>query len=60
MLNKVKWGAAVGVILMAAKLFAPEVDFPEGLQEAIILVVVFVTQFFVKESAASVDALALK
>lgn len=60
MLNKVKWGIAVGVVLSALKLFLPEVDFPEGLQDAIVLIAIFASQFWVKETQASVGDLAFK
>jgi len=60
MLNKVKIGMLIGFALSVVKFLLPEVDFPEGLQEAVVLIAVFAVQFFVKESKASVAALSLK
>ena len=60
MLNKVRIGLVVGAILSALKFFLPEIDIAEGLQGAILLVIVFVTQFFVKETRTSVAGLTMK
>ena len=60
MLNKVRIGLVVGAILSALKFFLPEIDIAEGLQDAILLLIVFVTQFFVRETQASVARLTLK
>lgn len=60
MLNKIRIGLIVGAILSALKFFLPEIDIAEGLQDAILLVIVFVTQFFVRETTASLESLSLK
>ena len=60
MLNKVKIGAIIALILMGVKTFLPEVDIPEGLQDAFLLVIVFVSQFFIKETPGTVDRLTLR
>jgi hypothetical protein len=60
MLNKVLIGTIVNAVLHALKLFFPEIPFPEGLSEALIIVIVFVSQFFTRETALSVGKLVLK
>lgn len=60
MLNKLKLGMLVGVALTILKVVLPDVDFPEGFQEALVLLVVFATQFFARETEKSVGGLALK
>jgi len=59
MLNKVKIGALIGAVLLVLRMFLPEVDFPEGLQDAIMLIIVFVSQFFIKETPSTVNQLEL-
>ena len=55
--RKVGLGAVIGFVLLALKTFAPNffpgLEFPEGLQDAIMLVIVFVSQFFVRETNAT-------
>ena len=60
MLNKVRFGVIVGAILSALSFFLVDVDFPAGLQEAIVLIAVFVGQFFVKETPETVGKLTLR
>jgi hypothetical protein len=60
MLNKVLIGTIVNAALHILNYFFPAVIFPEGLSEAIILIIVFASQFFTKESALSVGKLVLK
>lgn len=60
MLNKLKIGMIIGIVLTALRQFLPDVDFPAGLEDAIILLIVFVAQFFVRETKATVDGLSLK
>ncbi len=57
MLNKVKLGMLVGFALQAARFFLPDLDIPEGLTDALVLVAVFVAQFFVRETKATVGDL---
>ncbi len=59
MLNKVKIGIVVAFVLSVARFFLPDLNFPAGLEEAIVLIAVFVAQFFVKETRASVAGLEL-
>lgn len=60
MLNKLKIGAIIGLILTIVRQFLPDLVIPEGFADAIVLVIVFASQFFVKESPATVAALVLK
>lgn len=60
MLNKVKLGMLVGVVLTVMKAFLPDLSVPDGLEDAVILVVMFITQFFVRETQETVDGLTLK
>jgi hypothetical protein len=60
MLNKVKVGVVVAFVLSVVRFFLPDLALPEGLEEAIVLLAVFVAQFFVKETKATVAALDLK
>ena len=60
MLNKVKIGAVIAFVLMLAKTFLPDLDIPEGLEDAFVLVIVFVAQFFIKETPQTVAGLKLK
>ena len=59
MLNKVKIGAVIAVVLMVAKAFVPDLDIPEGLEDSLMLVIVFVAQFFIKETPTTVAGLKL-
>ena len=59
MLNKVKLGMLVGFGLQAVRFFLPDMDVPEGLADAMVMVAVFVSQFFVKETNETVDGLTL-
>ena len=59
MLNKVKIGMLVGVVLTVVKAFLPDLDVPSGLEDAVILVIMFVTQFFVRETEETVKGLTL-
>ncbi len=60
MLNKVKLGAALAAIIMVVRLFAPNVEIPEGMQDSIMLVIVFIAQFFIPETDRTIDKLTLK
>lgn len=60
MLNKLKYGGLVAAILMVMRVFLPDVEIPEGFQNAIMLFIVFVAQFFVKEDEVTVSRLKLK
>ncbi len=59
MLNKVKLGMMIGFALQAVRFFLPDLDVPEGLADAMVLVVVFVAQFFVRETPETVAKLRL-
>ena len=63
-LRKVAWGAIVGFIVLALRTFGPDLlpglEIPEGLENAINLLIVFITQFFVRETPATVSRLVLK
>ena len=59
-LNKVKVGAIVAFILSVVKAFLPDLEIPEGLMDAIVLIAIFISQFFAKESAGTVARLKLK
>ena len=54
MLNKVKIGMLVGIVLSAVQFFVPTVELPPGLSEAVTVVVAFVAAFFVKETPETV------
>ncbi len=60
MLNKVKIGMLVGILLSAVQFFLPELELPAGLAEAVTVVVAFVVAFFVKETDETVAGLTLK
>jgi hypothetical protein len=60
MLNKVKIGMLIGVVLTIARAFLPNVDIPQGFEDAIMLAVIFVAQFFTKETRSTVDNLTLR
>jgi len=60
MLNKVKWGGLIAGIIMLVRMFLPDIAMPEGFQNAIMLIVVFVSQFFIKETPATVSRLKFK
>jgi hypothetical protein len=60
MLNKIKIGGLVAGVLMLLRMLLPDVEIPEGFQDALMLIVVFVSQFFAKESEATVGKLKLK
>jgi multisubunit Na+/H+ antiporter MnhB subunit len=59
MLNKVKVGVVVAFVLSVVRFFLPDLALPAGLEEAIVLIAVFVAQFFVKETPKTVAALDL-
>ena len=59
-LNKVKYGALVAVALTILRQLLPDVMIPEGLEDAIVLVIVFASQFFVKENAMTLSRLTVK
>jgi hypothetical protein len=54
MLNKVKIGMLVGIVLSAVQFFLPDLELPDGLSEAVTVVVAFVVAFFVKETPETV------
>ncbi len=60
MLNKLKLGGLLAAVIMILRVFLPDIDYPEGLQDAIMLIVVFVAQFFTPESAGTVARLKLR
>jgi hypothetical protein len=60
MLNKVKLGILIGFVLQVARVFLPDIEVPEGLADAVVLIVVFVAQFFIRETSATVAGLSLK
>lgn len=57
MLNKVKIGMLVGIVLSAVQFFLPDLELPDGLSEAVTVVVAFVVAFFVKETPETVAKL---
>jgi len=57
MLNKVKYGGLVAGIIMVIRWIAPDVEIPEGLQDAIMLIIVFSLQWLVKENGRTVSRL---
>lgn len=60
MLNKLKYGGVIAGIIMILRVFLPDIEIPEGLQDAIMLIIVFVSQFFVREDEVTVNRLKLK
>lgn len=56
-LNKVKWGVVIAGVLSAVKMFLPDVEVPEGLQDAILLIILFLSQFFIKETRETLSHL---
>lgn len=57
MLNKVKIGMLVGIVLSAVQFFLPDLELPRGLGEALTVVVSFIVAFFVKETDATLAKL---
>ncbi len=57
MLNKLKIGMLVGILLSAVQFFLPDLELPVGLAEAVTVVVAFVVAFFVKETPETVAGL---
>lgn len=60
MLNKVKIGMLIGIILSAVQFFLPDLDIPQGFAEAITVVISFIVAFFVKETDETVAKLTFK
>lgn len=60
MLNKLKYGGLIAAIIMVMRVFLPDVEIPEGFQNAIMLLIIFATQFFVRENDVTVSRLKLK
>lgn len=56
-LNKVKIGMLVGILLSGVQFFLPDLELPDGLSEAITVVVAFVAAYFVKETPETVAGL---
>ena len=59
MLNKLKLGMLIGFALQGLRFVLPDMDVPEGLADALVLVVVFASQFWVKETDETVAKLKL-
>jgi hypothetical protein len=60
MLNKVLIGTIVNFVLQILNHFFPGVVIPEGFSEILITLIVFLAQFFTKETAMTVAKLVLK
>lgn len=60
MLNKVKIGIVVAAVLTLLKIFFTDVVWTEGLGDAIVLIILFASQFFIKESKATIAKLRLR
>jgi hypothetical protein len=60
MLNKVLIGTIVNAILQALNIFVPGIELPDGLAEGLIVIIVFIAQFFTKETAMTVAKLVVK
>ncbi len=60
MLNKVKIGMLVGIALSAVRFLLPDLAIPEGLDNALVVVIAFVVAFFVKETPSTVRSLTLR
>ena len=60
MLNKLKYGSLIAAIIMILRVFLPDAEIPEGFQDAIMLIIVLVSQFFVRENEVTVNRLNLK
>jgi hypothetical protein len=59
MLNKVLVGTIVNAILQGLKVFLG-VELPEGVAEGLIVLIVFLSQFFTKETAMTLAKLVTK
>lgn len=60
LLNKIKYGGMIAFVIVLIRQFFPDVEIPEGFQDAIMLIIVFVSQFFIKENSVTVHRLKLK
>ena len=60
MLNKVKVGIVVAAILSVLRIFFTDVTWTDGLEESVVIVIVFFSQFFIKETKETVAKLKLK